>query len=199
MADLLPAIEVETAPKPDASVIWLHGLGDTGDGWSQVVPGLALPKSMRVRFVFPHAPKMAVAINNGYVMPAWYDIREANLSERADVAGVQRSQAQLAALMARENARGVDDARIVLAGFSQGGAVALYTGLRYPKRIAGIVALSTYLVSANALASESSAANRGVPNRPSTAHAVPCSVASRMRSTASPSRTRRSVRTCGAP
>jgi len=163
MADLLPAIEVETAPKPDASVIWLHGLGDTGDGWSQVVPGLGLPKSMRVRFVFPHAPKMAVAINNGYVMPAWYDIREANLSERADVAGVQRSQAQLAALMARENARGVDDARIVLAGFSQGGAVALYTGLRYPKRIAGIVALSTYLVSANALASESSAANRGVP------------------------------------
>ena len=163
MADLLPAIEVETAPKPDASVIWLHGLGDTGDGWSQVVPGLALPKSMRVRFVFPHAPKMAVAINNGYVMPAWYDIREANLSERADVAGVQRSQAQLVALMARENARGVDDARIVLAGFSQGGAVALYTGLRHPKRIAGIVALSTYLISANALPSESSAANRGVP------------------------------------
>jgi len=163
MAELLPAIEIETAPKPDASVIWLHGLGDTGDGWSQVVPGLALPKSMRVRFVFPHAPKMAVAINNGYVMPAWYDIREANLSERADVAGVQRSQAQLVALMARENARGVDDARIVLAGFSQGGAVALYTGLRHPKRIAGIVALSSYLVSANALPSESSAANRGVP------------------------------------
>ena len=163
MAELLPAIEIETAPKPDASVIWLHGLGDTGDGWSQVVPGLALPKSMRVRFVFPHAPKMAVAINNGYVMPAWYDIREANLSERADVAGVQRSQAQLVALMARENARGVDDARIVLAGFSQGGAVALYTGLRHPKRIAGIVALSTYLISANALPSESSAANRGVP------------------------------------
>ena len=163
MADLLPGIEMETAPKPDASVIWLHGLGDTGDGWSQVVPGLALPKTMRVRFLFPHAPKMPVAINNGYVMPAWYDIREANLSERADVAGVQRSQAQLAALVARENARGVDDSRIVLAGFSQGGAVALYTGLRYPKRIAGIVALSTYLVSADALASEASAANRDVP------------------------------------
>jgi len=163
MSALLPGIEIETAPKPDASVIWLHGLGDTGDGWSQVVPGLALPKTMRVRFIFPHAPKMPVAINNGYVMPAWYDIREANLSERADVAGVQRSQAQLAALVARENARGVDDSRIVLAGFSQGGAVALYTGLRYPKRIAGIVALSTYLISANALASEASAANRDVP------------------------------------
>jgi phospholipase/carboxylesterase len=110
---------------------------------------------MRVRFVFPHAPKMPVAINNGYVMPAWYDIREANLSERADVAGVQRSQGQLEALVARENARGVDDARIVLAGFSQGGAVALFTGLRHPQRIAGIVALSTYLIGMEALAEAS--------------------------------------------
>ena len=163
MAEHLPAIEIETASRPDASVIWLHGLGDTGDGWSQVVPGLALPASMRVRFIFPHAPKMAVAINNGYVMPAWYDIREANLAERADVAGVQRSQAQLTALIARENARGIDDARVVLAGFSQGGAVALYTGLRHPKRIAGIVALSTYLIGTASAASEASAANRDVP------------------------------------
>ena len=163
MAELLPGIEIETAPNPDATVIWLHGLGDTGDGWSQVVPGLALPRTMRVRFVFPHAPSMPVAINNGHVMPAWYDIREANLSERADVPGVQRSQAQLTALMARENARGVDDSRIVLAGFSQGGAVALYTGLRHPTRIAGIVALSTYLINASALVQESSAANRDVP------------------------------------
>jgi len=162
MAELLPAFEIETAPNPDASVIWLHGLGDTGDGWSQVVPGLALPQTMRVRFVFPHAPRMAVAINNGYVMPAWYDIREANLSERADVAGVQRSQGLLEALVARENTRGVDDARIVLAGFSQGGAVALYTGLRHPRRIAGIVALSTYLIGMEALA-EASPANRDVP------------------------------------
>ena len=163
MAPLLPAIEIETAPDPDAAVIWLHGLGDTGDGWSQVVPGLGLPGSMRVRFVFPHAPQMPVAINNGYVMPAWYDIREANLSERADIAGVRRSQDRLTALIARENARGIDDARIVLAGFSQGGAVALYTGLRYPARIAGIVALSTYLIASDALASEASPANRAVP------------------------------------
>lgn len=160
---LLPAIEIETAPNPDASVIWLHGLGDTGDGWSQVVPALALPPEMRVRFVFPHAPKMPVAINNGFVMPAWYDIREANLAERADVAGVQRSQGQLEALVARENARGVEDSRIVLAGFSQGGAVALYTALRHPRRIAGIVALSTYLIGMDALASEASPANRDVP------------------------------------
>ena len=162
-SELLPAIESETAPNPDASVIWLHGLGDTGDGWSQVVPALALPKTMRVRFVFPHAPQMPVAINNGFVMPAWYDIREANLAERADIDGVQRSQRHLEALIARENARGVDDARIVLAGFSQGGAVALYTGLRYPKRIAGIVALSTYLIGLTAIASDASQANRDVP------------------------------------
>lgn len=160
---LLPAIEIETAPNPDASVIWLHGLGDTGDGWSQAVPALALPPAMRVRFLFPHAPKMPVAINNGFVMPAWYDIREANLAERADVAGVQRSQGQLEALVARENARGVEDSRIVLAGFSQGGAVALYTALRHPRRIAGIVALSTYLIGMDALASEAAPANRDVP------------------------------------
>jgi phospholipase/carboxylesterase len=163
MADVLPAIEIETSPQPDASVIWLHGLGDTGDGWSQVVPGLALPPTMRVRFLFPHAPRMPVAINNGFVMPAWYDIREANLAERADVAGVRQSQRALEALVARENARGVEDARIVLAGFSQGGAVALYTGLRHPRRLAGIVALSTYLVGGEALATEASPANRDVP------------------------------------
>jgi phospholipase/carboxylesterase len=163
MPDLLPAIEIETAPDPDASVIWLHGLGDTGEGWSQIVPALALPGTMRVRFLFPHAPKMPVAINNGYVMPAWYDIREANLSERADIAGVQRSQGQLEALVARESARGIDQARIVLAGFSQGGAVALYTGLRHPRRIAAIVALSTYLIGLQTVSGEASQANRDVP------------------------------------
>ncbi len=163
MTDLLPAIEIETAPQPDASVIWLHGLGDTGDGWSQVVPALSLPPSMRVRFLFPHAPTMPVAINNGYVMPAWYDIRDANLSERADLAGVQRSQGAVEGLIAREKARGVADARIVLAGFSQGGAVALYTGLRHPARLAGIVALSTYLIGADRLATDAAPANRDVP------------------------------------
>jgi phospholipase/carboxylesterase len=106
---------------------------------------------------------MPVAINNGYVMPAWYDIREANLSERADIPGVQRSQGQLEALVSREKARGIEDARIVLAGFSQGGAVALYTGLRHPQRLAGIVALSTYLIGMDALDAQASPANRDVP------------------------------------
>jgi len=163
MTQVLPAVEIETAANPDSSVIWLHGLGDDGHGWSQVVPALGLPASMRVRFLFPHAPKMPVAINNNFVMPAWYDIRDANLAERADIAGVQRSQAALEALVARENTRGVADARIVLAGFSQGGAIALYTGLRYPRRLAGIVALSTYLIGADRLVAEASPANRDIP------------------------------------
>ena len=159
---LLPAVEIETAANPDASVIWLHGLGDDGHGWSQAVPALALAPSLRIRFLFPHAPKMPVAINNGFVMPAWYDIRAANLSERADIAGVKQSQAYLDALIAREESRGVVARRIVLAGFSQGGAVALYAGLRHPQRLAGIVGLSTYLIGMEALA-EASPANRDVP------------------------------------
>ena len=138
MSEILPAIEIETAADPDAAVIWLHGLGDTGDGWSQVVPGLGLPRSLRVRFLFPHAPKIPVGINNNYVMPAWYDIRDGNLNERADLAGVRRSQSQLEALVAREKTRGIAEARIVLAGFSQGGAIALYTAVRHPARLAGV-------------------------------------------------------------
>jgi len=163
MTDLLQAIEVESAPTPDATVIWMHGLGDTGDGWSEIVPSLGLPASMRVRFLFPHAPSIPVSINNGFVMPAWYDFKEADFSARADLPGVRRSQVQVEALIDRERARGVADARIVLAGFSQGGALALYTGLRHPQRLAGIVALSTYLIDGGALAVEASPANRNVP------------------------------------
>ncbi|HET9670194.1 MAG TPA: alpha/beta hydrolase-fold protein [Casimicrobiaceae bacterium] len=161
--DLLPAIEIETAPNPDATVIWMHGLGDDGRGWSEVVPTLALPPKLAIRFIFPHAPIMPVTINNGMQMRAWYDIRQANLAERADVDGVRRSQAQVGALMAREVERGIAPSRMLLAGFSQGGAIALYAGLRYPQRLAGIVALSTYLVAAERIETEASAANRDVP------------------------------------
>jgi phospholipase/carboxylesterase len=161
--DLLPAIEIETAPNPDATVIWMHGLGDDGRGWSEVVPSLGLPKDLAVRFLFPHAPIMAVTINNGMQMRAWYDIRQANLAERADIEGVRRSQASIDALLAREAERGIAPHRMLLAGFSQGGAIALYAGLRYPQRLAGIVALSAYLVGAERIASEASAANRDVP------------------------------------
>ena len=160
---MLPAVEIETGPNPNAAVIWLHGLGDDGHGWSQVVPALGLPPGLPVRFLFPHAPTMPVTINNGYVMRAWYDIREADLHARADLPGVRRSQALLEALIAHERGRGIAAARIVLAGFSQGGAIALYTGLRHPERIAGVVALSTYLVDAAGLRAEASAANRDLP------------------------------------
>lgn len=159
----LPAIEIETAPNPTAAVIWMHGLGDDGRGWSDVVPMLGIPPGLAVRFVFPHAPVMPVTINNGMQMRAWYDVRQADLSERADLDGVRRSQALVAALQAREIARGVAPARTVLAGFSQGGAIALYAGLRYPERLAGVVGLSTYLVASASTAAEASAANRDVP------------------------------------
>jgi len=162
-ADLLSAIEIETAPNPNAAVIWLHGLGDDGQGWSLIVPALNVPSTLAVRFIFPHAPVMPVTINNGYPMRAWYDIRENDFNERADIAGVKRSQAQVEALIAGEKARGVRAQRIVLAGFSQGGAIALYGGLRHAERLAGIVALSTYVIAPAALASDASAANRDVP------------------------------------
>ena len=162
-ADLLSAIEIETAPNPNAAVIWLHGLGDDGRGWSEIVPALNVPSMLAVRFIFPHAPVMPVTINNGYPMRAWYDIRENDFNERADIAGVKRSQAHAETLVAREKARGVTAQRIVLAGFSQGGAIALYAGLRHAERLAGIVALSTYVIAPAALAAEASGANRDIP------------------------------------
>ena len=163
MTALLPAVEINPGTAPNAEVIWMHGLGDDGHGWSDAVPSLALPATMAVRFLFPHAPTMPVAINNGYVMRAWYDIRDADLHARADLAGVRRSQAQVEALIMREKQRGIPASRIVLAGFSQGGAIALYTGLRHTERLAGIVALSTYLIDANNLVAEAAPTNRDLP------------------------------------
>jgi phospholipase/carboxylesterase len=162
-ASLLPAIEIETAPNPDAAIIWMHGLGDDGRGWSEVVPSLGLPRDLAIRFLFPHAPVMPVTINNGMQMRAWYDIRQANLNDRADIDGVRRSQGFVNALLAREAQRGIAPRRTLLAGFSQGGAIALYAGLRFSERLAGIVALSTYVVAADRLDAEASAANRDVP------------------------------------
>jgi phospholipase/carboxylesterase len=162
-AELLPCVEVETAPNPGASVIWLHGLGADGNDFVPIVPELRLPPSLPVRFVFPHAPVRPVTINNGMRMRAWYDIAAADLSNRADLEGVRQSQLLLEALVGREKARGMPSGRIVLAGFSQGGAIALYTGVRHAERLAGIVALSTYLVSADTLETEAGSANRALP------------------------------------
>jgi len=162
-SDILPSIELETAPGAAASVIWLHGLGADGNDFVPIVPELGIPASKPVRFIFPHAPVRPVTINNGFRMRAWYDISAADLTNRADLAGVRESRTQVEALVAREKTRGVPPSRIVLAGFSQGGAIALYAGLRHAERLAGIIALSTYLVAPDALPAEASDANRGLP------------------------------------
>jgi phospholipase/carboxylesterase len=158
----LDTIEVETAPSPDAAVLWLHGLGADGHDFEPVVPQLQLPRALRVRFVFPHAPVRPVTLNMGMPMRAWYDIVQLG-GGREDEAGIRASQAQLEALIARERGRGVAAGRIVLAGFSQGGAIALHTGLRHTGRLAGILALSTYLPLAGSIAAERSEASRGLP------------------------------------
>ncbi len=163
MSDLLDAVEVETAPHPTAAVIWMHGLGADGHDFEPLVPELGLAAKPAVRFVFPHAPLRPVTINNGMVMRAWYDVRGEAGERREDGAGVRASQAAIEALIARERQRGVAAAKIVLAGFSQGGAMALHTGLRHPARLGGILALSCFLPLADALAAEASAASATVP------------------------------------
>jgi phospholipase/carboxylesterase len=163
MNDILEAIEMQTAANPQHCVIWMHGLGADGHDFAPIVPELGLPHAAAVRFIFPHAPMQPVTINNGYVMRAWYDILEPDLVRREDGKGLRASQALIEALIARETARGIKASNLVLAGFSQGGAIALQTGLRHPERLAGIMALSTYLPIANTVAAERSAANQDVP------------------------------------
>jgi len=140
----------------------MHGLGADGHDFVDLVPALGL-RDTPVRFVFPHAPMMAVTINHGMVMRAWYDVRDDVGVRREDEAGVRASQARIEALIAREKARGVAADRLVLAGFSQGGAMALHTGLRHSERLAGVMALSCFLPLADRLAAEASPANRDVP------------------------------------
>jgi phospholipase/carboxylesterase len=159
-AEPLQAIEIETAPDPRASVIWMHGLGADGNDFAPLADEIELP--MGVRYIFPHAPMMPVSINGGYVMRAWYDISDAAI-RREDEAGVRASQQSVEALLAREKSRGIAAGRIVLAGFSQGGAIALQTGLRHAERLAGIMALSTYVPLAESLAAEAGSANRALP------------------------------------
>ena len=164
VAPLLPAVEVNPAAPAVASVICLHGLGADGHDLESIVTELHLPESHGIRFIFPHAPRRAVTINNGYVMPAWYDIFEPSLmARREDDAGVRASERALCAWIEHEIERGIDAQRIVLAGFSQGGAIALHTGLRYARRLGGIAALSAYLPLATALVEEATPANAGLP------------------------------------
>jgi phospholipase/carboxylesterase len=162
VADQLEAIEIETAASPGASIIWMHGLGADGHDFVDVVPELGLPARPGVRFVFPHAPMRPVTVNGGYVMRAWYDIRDADGVRREDPAGVRASQRAIETLIAREKERGVPAAAIVLAGFSQGGAMALHTALRHTERLAGVMALSCSLPLSDTLAGEAAPANRDV-------------------------------------
>ncbi len=161
MPDLLDAIEIETGKNPTASIIWLHGLGADGNDFAPVVPELRLPEGA-IRFVFPHAPVQPVTINGGMRMRAWYDIMD-GADRREDERGVRASQALIETLIGREKERGTKAQRLVLAGFSQGGAIALQTGLRHPERIAGIMALSTYVPVGEKVSAEASTANRDVP------------------------------------
>lgn len=162
MTQTLECVEIETAASPDASVIWLHGLGADGHDFEPVVPELRLAPTLRLRFVFPHAPVRPVTLNMGMRMRAWYDILQLGGGPE-DEAGVRASQGMVEALIERERSRGVAARRIVLAGFSQGGAIALHTGLRHGQRLAGILALSTYLPLAGSLQAERSEANRDLP------------------------------------
>ena len=159
----LPALEIETASNPRYSVIWLHGLGADGNDFAPIVPQLAAPGWPPLRFVFPHAPVRPVTINNGMSMRAWYDIAAFDLNAQQDETGMRASVAEVETLIAREHSRGVPSERILLAGFSQGGAIALSAGLRHAEKLAGIVALSTYLPMHTTLTAERHASNSATP------------------------------------
>lgn len=158
----MQTIEHESGREPKRAVIWLHGLGADGHDFEPIVPELRMPASMATRFIFPHAPIRPVTVNGGMAMRAWYDIYQFG-GGRQDADGVRASQKAVDALIEREVARGIDHSRIVVGGFSQGGAIALQTGLRHPHRIAGILALSTYLPLEETLAAEKHAANADIP------------------------------------
>ncbi len=160
---LLDAVVIDPAGKPRACIIWLHGLGADGHDFEPLIKALGLVEAYGIRVVLPHAPPRPVTVNGGLVMRAWYDIPAADFSRNQDSSGIRTSARQIRALLAREIAGGIPAGRIVLAGFSQGGALALHTGLRYPESLAGVLALSTYLPLADTLADEMAPANRTVP------------------------------------
>lgn len=157
----LPHITLETGPQPQHSIIWLHGLGADGEDFAFIADEMKLP--LPVRYIFPHAPKQPVTINGGMVMRAWYDVATADFGTRPDVAGIRASQAGIEKLIAHEMQRGMPAQNIFLAGFSQGGVIALQTGLRHAQRLGGIIALSTYLPLAETVAEEASAAAQDTP------------------------------------
>ena len=164
-SELLPAVELNPSSEPKASVIWLHGLGADGHDFGPIVPELRIPEAEAagVRFVFPHAPMRPVTINGGAVMRSWYDIKTLDLERHVDEADLEESRKQLEAWIAHERALGVPSEKIVVAGFSQGGAIALYTGLQAEERLGAILALSCYHPLPNLIKERASEANRRVP------------------------------------
>ena len=160
---LLPCVEINPSTTPDACVIWLHGLGDSGHGVAPIVPELKLPDSMAVKFLFPHAPERPITINGGMRMRAWYDIKSLDFESRADLEGVKESAEQVEQLIKAQIESGIKAERIVLAGFSQGGVIALHLAPRFSQKLAGVMALSTYMCEPALLSSEALDVNRETP------------------------------------
>ncbi len=161
--EYLPCIEREPSRPADATVIWLHGLGADGHDFEPIVPELRLPEDAAIRFIFPHAPSIPVTINSGYVMPAWYDIKAMDLDRSVDEEQLRASAEAIRHFVDREIERGIDSRRIIIAGFSQGGAVAYEMALSYPRPLGGLLCLSTYFATADSIALAE--ANRSLPVR----------------------------------
>ena len=159
----LPYVEVNPKSQAKATVIWLHGLGDSGNGFAPIVPDFKLPDELGIRFVFPHAPMRPVTINNGMTMRAWYDITSLDFNNRADSQGVKESSALVADLIEKEITRGTPANKIVLAGFSQGGVIALNLGTRFEKSLAGVMSMSSYMSEPEKLSAEAHSANKNTP------------------------------------
>lgn len=163
MQDILTTIEIQPKATHQYSIIWMHGLGADGHDFEGLVPELNFARKNAVHFIFPNAPIQPVTVNGGMAMRSWYDIIEISLQRQVDVAGIYQSAAQITQLIDQEIAEGIPAERILLAGFSQGGVIALHTGLRYPQRLAGILALSTYLPTVAQLGTEAAQLNRDIP------------------------------------
>lgn len=158
---LLPAIEMETKNNPDNSVIWLHGLGADGNDFAPIVPELRIPVELGIRFIFPHAPAISVTVNGGFVMPAWYDILEMDIDRKVDIHGLLQSAAQIKGFVDQEIERGIKSDKIIIAGFSQGGAVAYQVALSYEKPLAGLLTMSTYFATKDVI--KPSEINKNIP------------------------------------
>lgn len=174
----LEAIVIEPKVSADSCVIWLHGLGDSGAGFAPVVPMLGLPENHTIRFIFPHAPEQAVTINGGYIMRSWYDIKSMELDERASMPDVLVSEKAILALIQAQIDQGIPSHKIVLIGFSQGGVMSLFSGLRCKQKLAGVAGLSCYLANEDIMVESLSLANKATPvliNHGEQDDVVPCS------------------------